>query len=113
MYRIEAHEEHTHFDYELHGDCFLCGEILLPPRGSFIVSVMNPDPTQWPSPQETLFGEIAAETPFPPALQERFGGHRYLPLAPEFLQYPGAELVFVHVRTDTADRQHPAPRRPR
>jgi hypothetical protein len=112
-YRIEAHEEHTHFDYELHGDCFLCGEILLPPRGSFIVSVMNPDPAQWPDPQKTLFGEIAVETPFPPALQERFGEHRYLPLAPEFLQYPGAELVFVHVRTDTADRQHPAPRRPR
>ncbi|HKS24822.1 MAG TPA: hypothetical protein VJZ76_18650 [Thermoanaerobaculia bacterium] len=115
-YAIEAHEEHAHFDFELHGDCFLCGEIGIPPRGSFIVSVMNPDPARWPSPQEALFDAGAAAAialPFPPALQERFGEHRYLPLAPEFLQYAGAELVFVHVRTDAADRSNTAPRRPR
>ncbi|HEY6138084.1 MAG TPA: hypothetical protein VI670_10015 [Thermoanaerobaculia bacterium] len=97
-YRIEGHEEHTHFDFELHGDCFLCGEIGLQPRGSFIVSVMNPDPTRWPSQQEELFAsraEAAIATPFPPALQARFGEHRYLPLAPEFLDHPGAELVFI------------------
>lgn len=59
---------------------------------------MNPDPARWPAdPQEVLFegGEPATATPFPPALQERFGEHRYLPLSPEFLQYVGAELLFV------------------
>ena len=64
---------------------------------------MNPDPARWPGPQETLFGELTAATPFPLALQERFGELRYLPLAPEFLQYAGAELVFIRVRADAAN----------
>lgn len=45
-YRIEGNESHTHLDYELEGDCTLCAQIGLPARGSFIVSVMNPDPTR-------------------------------------------------------------------
>lgn len=96
-YRIESHEDHTHLDYALDGDCTLCEQIGLPARGSFLVSVMNPDPARWPAdPQEALFESAATvETPFPPALQERFGEHRYLPPAPEFLDYPGAELVFI------------------
>jgi hypothetical protein len=97
-YRIEAHGDHTHLDYELEGDCSLCAQIGLPARGSFLVSVMNPDPARWPSdPQEMLFegAEPAVATPFPRQLQERFGEHRYWPLSPEFLQYPGAELLFV------------------
>jgi hypothetical protein len=105
-YRIEAHGDHTHLDYELEGDCSLCAQIGLPPHGSFLVSVMNPDPARWyADPQQVLFegGEPAAATPFPPALQERFGEHRYLPLAPEFLQYVGAELLFV-ARPQRAER---------
>ena len=97
-YQIESHDDHTHLDYELLGDCTLCVEIGLPPHGSFLVSVMNPDPTRWPpDPQEALFegAEATIETPFPPELQERFGERRYLPLAPEFLEHPGAELVFI------------------
>src|SRR5918912_718233 len=75
-YRIEAHGDHTHLDYELLGDCSLCVAIGLPARGSFLVSVMNPDPTRWPAgPQEELFESSVVElkTPFPPALQTRFG----------------------------------------
>jgi hypothetical protein len=55
---------------------------------------MNPDPTLWPHPQKELF-ETEIATPFPPALQQRFGEHRYLPLSPEFLAHPGAELVLI------------------
>src|SRR4051794_584941 len=94
-YCIDSHDDHTHLDYELEGDCSLCVDIGLPLRGSFLVSVMTPDPARWPpDPQEALFegGEATTETPFPPALQERFGKRRYLPLTPEFLQYTGAEL---------------------
>jgi hypothetical protein len=112
-YRIESHEDHTHLDYELEGDCTLCSQIGLPARGSFIVSVMNPDPARWPAdPQEPLFdgAEPRIETPFPPELQERFGEHRYLPLAPEFLHYAGAELVFIHVRADAENRENTSPR---
>jgi hypothetical protein len=97
-YRIEAHGDHTHLDYELLGDCSLCVAIGLPARGSFLVSVMNPDPTRWPAgPQEELFESSVVElkTPFPPALQARFGDRRYLPLAPGFLDHPAAELVFI------------------
>lgn len=97
-YRIEAHGDHTHLDYELEGDCSLCAQIGLSSRGSFLVSVMNPDPARWPpDPQEMLFesNETTVATPFPRELQERFGEHRYLPLAPEFLDHPGAELVFI------------------
>ena len=97
-YRIEPHESHTHLDYELEGDCTLCVDIGLPARGSFLVSVMNPDPTRWrPNRQTALCGgaDPAAATPFPPALQERFGERRYLPLTPEFLEHPWAELVFI------------------
>jgi hypothetical protein len=95
-YRIESHDGHTHLELALEGDCTLCADIGLPVRGNYIVSVMNPDPTLWSNAQAELF-ETATPTPFPPALQERFGEHRYLPLAPEFLVHPGAELVFVTV----------------
>jgi hypothetical protein len=97
-YRIEPHDEHTHLDYELLGDCTLCVEIGLRAHGSFLVSVMNPDPTRWrPDLQKPLFegAEVTIETPFPPELQERFGERRYLPLTPEYLEHPGAELVFI------------------
>jgi len=78
------------------GDCRLCADIGLPVRGNYIVSVMNPDPALWSNAQAELF-ETGIPTPFPLDLQERFGEHRYLPLAPEFLAHPGAELVFVTV----------------
>jgi hypothetical protein len=94
-YRIESHDGHTHVEFALEGDCALCADIGLPVRGNYIVSVMNPDPALW-SVQQELF-DSGVRTPFPPALQERFGEHRYLPLAPEFLAHPGAELVFVTV----------------
>lgn len=96
-YRLTSHDGHTHLEYELEGDCELCAEIGLPRRDSFIVAVMNPDPSLWPDPQEELFPErdITVVTPFPPELQLRFNGNRYTQLAPEFLDWAGTELVLI------------------
>src|SRR5438034_9768893 len=43
-YRIFRHDGHTHLSFDLDG---AVPEISLPRRGSFIVTVMNPDVTVW------------------------------------------------------------------
>lgn len=97
-YEIYRHDGHSHLSFELDG---AVPEISLPRRGSFIVTVMNPDVTVWqgePHPfQEDLFElERPIPTPFPPELQTRFGDRRYSQLdTAEFLDYPGAELVLI------------------
>jgi hypothetical protein len=70
----------------------------------YTVLVANPDPKAWglheaPPIQHDLFekDEIHARVPAPltPALQERFGGRRFVALdTTEFLDHPGAELIF-------------------
>ena len=97
-YRIFEHDGHSHLEFELDR---AMPDINLPRRGSFIVTVMNPDPTVWrgePHPfQEELFDvERRIPTPFSPELQARFGDRRYAQLdTAEFLDYPGAELVLI------------------
>lgn len=97
-YRLFRHDGHTHLTFELDR---AAPDIDLPRRGSFIVTVMNPDVTVWqgePHPfQEELFDlERPIPTPFPPALQARFGDRKYSQLdTAEFLDYPGAELVLI------------------
>ena len=97
-YRIFRHGAHSHLEYELDA---AVPELNIRRRSSLIVTVMNPDPTVWegePHPfQEDLFDvERRIPTPFPPALQERFGGRRYAQLeTTEFLDFPGAELVLI------------------
>jgi hypothetical protein len=97
-YRLFRHDGHTHLAWELDRGI---DTLNIPRRGSLIVTVMNPDPTPWegePHPfQEDLFEvDRRAPTPFPPALQQRFDGRRYAQLETvDFLDYPGAELVFI------------------
>src|SRR5579884_1288586 len=97
-YRIFEHDGHTHLAFELDR---AMPEINLPRHGSFIVTVMNPDPTVWqgePHPfQEELFDlDRPIPTPFPLDLQARFGDRRYSHLdTTAFLDYPGAELVLI------------------
>jgi len=97
-YRLFVHDGHAHLAFDL---AAAVPEIQLPRRGSFIVTVMNPDVTVWqgePHPfQEELFdaGRVNP-TPFPADLQARFGERRYSQLdTAEFLDYPGAELVLI------------------
>jgi len=71
----------------------------------YIVTIANPDPNAWglidtPKLQESLFDElelhVTIPTPFPAAMQDRFGARRFVqPDSPEWLDHPGAELVFV------------------
>ena len=99
---IAAHDGHTHvaFVATLRPD----REIDVLSEGNFIASVANPDPTAWgltelPPLQDELFPEyevhVTIPTPFPPSIQQRFGGRRYINLEPELLDYPGAELIFI------------------
>src|SRR5690242_8474267 len=81
-YRIFEHDGHSHLSFELDR---AMPDINLPRRGSFIVTVMNPNPTVWqgePHPfQEELFDlERPIPTPFPLELQARFGDRRYAQL---------------------------------
>ena len=107
-YEIAWHDGHAHLRYTFseiaEGDPVV--DDLHPGRsGDYIVTVANPDPTAWglletPSLQLELFDEtevhVAIPTPFPPHLQEKFGDRRYAQLDTiEFLDHPGAELVFV------------------
>ena len=93
-YEISWHDGHAHLCYEAAGI-----------RSDLIVTVANPDPTAWdlvetPSLQYDLFDEsevhVTIPTPFPPHLQERFRDRRFAQLDTiEFLDHPGAELVFI------------------
>ena len=101
-YEIYEHDGHTHLAFDLHErmDEPLRRSIALSRSGSFIVTVMNPDPAVWETGearQEELFpGFREAAVPFPPHLQERFGGRKYAKLdTPEFLDSTGAELVLI------------------
>jgi hypothetical protein len=92
-YELTHHHEHTHLSWD---------------GGDFIVTVANPDPAAWgliepPDLQLELFDEpevhVTVPTPFPPELQARFEGRRYLQLdTPEWLDHPGAELIFIRPR---------------
>jgi hypothetical protein len=107
-YQLKWHDGHAHFTYALravHGEDPVVEELEIAPRGEFIVTVANPDPAAWglaelPGIQFDLFDEaevhVTIPTPFPESLQREFGDHRFAQLSTtEFLDHPGAELVFI------------------
>jgi hypothetical protein len=107
-YELVEHGGHGHLEYTLaHVEDRdpVVREMALDARASFIVTVANPDPTAWdlleaPQLQHELFDltevHVTVPTEFPPKLQERFGGKRFAQLeTTEFLDHPGAELVFI------------------
>ena len=71
----------------------------------YIVTVANPDPIVWgmletPDLQASLFDDlelhVTIPNPFPPNLQQRFGQRKFAQLdTTEWLDHPGAELVFI------------------
>lgn len=94
-WRIERFDQHDPIAVELD-----------PERDAdYIVTVANPDPTVWglletPDLQADLFDDlelhVTIPTPFPPALQSRFRNRKYAQVdTAEWLDHPGAELVFV------------------
>jgi hypothetical protein len=87
-YVIAAHGDHAHLRYDVDD---ARPEIALVPRGDLIVTVFNPL-AKGPRSPGTPFTEPSI---FPDELQERFGDRRLAPLAPELLDYEGAELVLI------------------
>lgn len=107
-YEVETHGPHSHFRWHIEhfdrGDP-VAVEIPLEHDADFILTIANPDPAAWgfiepPDLQSVLFDDlemhVTVPTPFPPALQQRFASRKFAQLDTiEWLDHPGAELVFV------------------
>ena len=98
-YELAWRDGQAHLHYEMEDQ-----------RGDYVMTVANPDPKVWgladsPSLQSDLFDEtevhVTVPSPFPPRLQQRFNNQRMAPLdSIEFLDHPGAELIFQRITTD-------------
>jgi hypothetical protein len=107
MYDLAWHGAHTHLRWHVQRarNDSVAAHLDLERSGDVIVTVANPDPALWglaepPDLQSELFDglelHVTIPTPFPPALQQRFRNRRYAQLdTPEWLDHPGAELIFV------------------
>lgn len=107
-YELAWHGAHAHLRWhveEVDKADPVAPEIELERDADYILTVMNPDPAMWglietPDLQSELFDDlelhVTIPTPFPTALQQRFGHRKYAQVdSPEWLDHPGAELVFV------------------
>jgi len=107
-YEIATHRDHAHLRWHvarITDDEPIAFEADVENDADYIVTIANPDPTAWgleepPELQAALFDDlelhVTIPTPFPPSLQQRFGDRRYAHLdTPEWLEHPGAELVFI------------------
>jgi hypothetical protein len=107
-YEIAAHRDHAHLRWHVqritdHDP--IAFEVDVESDADYIVTIANPDPAAWgfvesPDLQTALFDDlelhVTIPSPFPPSLQQRFGDRRFAHLdTPEWLDHPGAELVFV------------------
>jgi hypothetical protein len=103
VYSIVRHGDHTHLVYVL--------ELLDEPKevqralnieeeASYIISVKNPDQ---PSPEGVGLDE-ERQADFPKELQGKFRGRRFADLdPPAFLNYDGAELLFIGAAEDVSE----------
>jgi hypothetical protein len=107
-YALDLHNSHSHLRWrvdELDVRDPVVQDLNLEESADYIVTVANPDPSAWglveqPSLQAELFDDLELHvplpTPLPPSLQQRFGTRRFAQLdSVEWLEHPGAELVFV------------------
>lgn len=107
-YELAWHNAHAHIRWQI--DRFdesdpVAAELEPERTADYILTVANPDPTVWgllqpPDLQSELFDDlelhVTIPTPFPPALQARFRDRKYAQVdTAEWLDHPGAELVFV------------------
>ena len=107
-YELAWHGAHAHLRWHIQqfdSDDPVAAEIELERNANYILTVMNPDPTVWglietPDLQRELFDDlelhVTIPSPFPTALQQRFANRKYAQVdSPDWLDHPGAELVFV------------------
>ena len=107
-YELSTHNGHAHIAW--HVDRVtendpIAFEVEVEPEADYILTIANPDPVAWglvepPDLQSQLFDDLELHvpipTPFPPALQQRFRNRRFAQVdGTEWLDHPGAELVFV------------------
>jgi hypothetical protein len=107
-YDLTTHDDHAHVRWHVDAlvdDDPVAADVELETDADYIVTVANPDPAAWeleetPPLQATLFDDLELHvmipSPFPPSLQQRFRGRRFLQVdGSEWLDHPGAELVFI------------------
>jgi hypothetical protein len=100
VYAVVDHYGHTHLAYALElpetpGPVQV--ELNINPAASLIVTVRNPD-----APAPPRAGLPPPRRPdYPDALREKFAGRRFTNLdPPDFLDYPGTELVLIGAGPD-------------
>ncbi|HEY0159193.1 MAG TPA: hypothetical protein VGF28_18040 [Thermoanaerobaculia bacterium] len=107
-YEIATHGSHAHLRWRIDERTTadpVATAVEVEEDADYIITVANPDPAAWgllqpPDLQAELFDDlelhVTIPTPFPPALQQRFRNRRFVQLdSTEWLDHPGAELVFV------------------
>lgn len=100
VYALVRHGNHTHLAYalELPAETGAVQRALhIEEEGSYVLSVKNPEQ---PSTRQTGLKDERKAT-FPKHLQARFHHRRFIPAdPPEFLNYEGAELLFIGAAED-------------
>ncbi|KAJ5115893.1 hypothetical protein N7456_000241 [Penicillium angulare] len=98
VYAIVSAQRSSHLAYELTIPAEL-GEIQqnfgLHHRGNWIVQSKNP---KFPGPP---LGQLPQEPQYPGHVLEKFGDLRWVPLQPEFIEYPNAQILMIGQGTDT------------
>ena len=103
VYALASHGNHTHLLYALElpqEPDEVQRELNIGKEGAYLLSVKNPEAGSPPS--AGLDDERKAE--FPPDLQERFGGRRFLGVnPPDFLDHEGAEILLMGSADDPGE----------
>ncbi|KAJ5909755.1 hypothetical protein N7504_004398 [Penicillium tannophilum] len=98
VYAITSSKRASHLAYELTIPAEL-GEVQenfgLCQRGSWIVQAKNP---KFPGPPS---GQLPKEPDYPESVREKFGDLRWVPLQPEFIEYPNAQILMIGGATNS------------
>lgn len=115
-YELAMDDGQAHLRWEIDriaNDDPISHESVVENEADYVVTVANPDPAVWglhatPDLQGDLFDDLETHvtipTPFPPRLQKRFAGRRFLHVdSTVWLDHPGAELVLVESASRRVD----------
>lgn len=103
VYNIVEHKGHTHLAYVLEfpeEPSEVQNEFNIEKEGSYVISVKNPETT---NPSYAGLPDNEKVT-YPTHLLEKFGSRRFVSLSStEFIDYEGAELLFIGAKKDIAE----------